>query len=82
MRHLRLYFYWAGLRRQARAYLAANNLRAVASAMLELDRQAGTGDCREAIGALKDALSRAFCRQGLCVRVSRSPCRRDPGDAI
>ncbi len=66
---LRRYLYWRSVRRQARAYIRANSLRAVASAMLDLDRHAGTGDSRPAIQALKRALTQAFYEQGLCVGV-------------
>lgn len=67
MLHVRRYLYWWGLRRQARRYIEANNLRAVASAMFELDRHARLGDHRCAICRLRGALIEALYRQGHCV---------------
>ncbi len=61
------YLYWWRLRREARAYIRANSLRVVASAMFELDRHARLGDHCCAICRLRGALIAAFCRQGRCV---------------
>ncbi len=70
MTELQRYLYWWGLRREARAYIKANSLRAVASAMYELDRHAQSGDHRCAICRLRGALIEAFCRQGRCLQAS------------
>lgn len=65
---LRRYLYWRSLLRQARAYIRANNLRAVASAMAELDRHRGPGRACTPLCALKGALIRVLYQQGYCVR--------------
>jgi len=71
---VRRYLYWWALRREARAYIRANSLRAVASAMEELDRHARLGDHRCAICSLRGGLIQALHAQGLCVAAFPAGC--------
>jgi len=73
---VRRYMYWWARRREARAYIRANNLRAVASAMEELDRHARLGDHRCAICGLRGGLVGALYAQGLCVAAFAPGCAR------
>ncbi len=75
MLRIRRHLYWWDLRRQARAYIEANNLRAVASAMFELDRHARLGDHSCAICGLRGALIEVLYRQGHCLHCSGPPGR-------
>lgn len=78
MQEAQRYLYWWRRRREARAYIDANNLRAVASAMDELDRHARLGDHRCAICGLRGALIQALYARGHCLAVT-PPGAPEPG---